>query len=132
MSKLTQRRQSIAKEMITHLHSMTIDINDGVPVAVQDSCLFKYGGLSLEVRDSFDYGPELPKVKTFLSWIFMFILGTPGQNGLAMMGYEFRRSGSNIVVFYRGSLVATKSGLRAASNLIQRWYKLQESSNGHV
>lgn len=132
MSKLTQHRQSIAKELSVHYHSMTVDINGGTPVILQDSCLFKYGGLTLEARDSFDYGPELSKVKTFLSWIFMFILGTHEQNGLGVLGYEFRRSGSNIVVFYRGSLVATKSGLRAASNLIQRWYKLQESSNGHV
>ena len=132
MSNLTQKRQAIAKAISVHIHTTTIDIYSTGPITLQDTCIFKYGGWSLEVRDVMDFGAELTKVKSYLAWIFMLIEGTPDHNGLNLLGYEIRRSGANIIVHYRGSLVATKSGLRAASNIICKWYKTQEVTHGHV
>ena len=62
----------------------------------------------------------------------MMIEVTPEHKGLNLLGYEIRRSGAHVIVHYRGSLVSTKSGLRAASNIICKWYKTQEATHGHV
>ena len=132
MSNLTQKRQAIAKATSVHIHSTTIDIYSTGPITLQDTCIFKYDGWSLEVRDVVDFGAELIKVKSYLAWIFMLIEGTPDHKGLNFLGYEIRRSGAHVIVHYRGSLVSTKSGLRAASNIICKWYKTQETTHGHV